>query len=125
MLDPDLQVIRSAPGARGYVGDVRFSEDGALMAARGNDSTVSLYDVDSQQRIGDPITTSQGAAIDINPAGTELAIAGPDGVVIWSLDRAEWIDAACRIADRNLAPAERETYLAGLDGDGVACQQVD
>jgi WD40 repeat protein len=123
-LDPNLRVVASVPGARGWVSDVRFSDDGALMAARGNDDTVTLYDVDSQQRIGDPITISQDATIDINAAGTELSIAGPDGVVIWSLDRGVWIDAACRIADRQLTSAERETYLAGLDQDTNTCQSV-
>jgi len=85
---------------------------------------LTLYDVDSQQRIGDPITVSQDAAIDVNPAGTELSIAGPDGIVIWSLDRAVWIDAACRIADRQLTAAERDTYLAGLDQEANTCQSV-
>jgi hypothetical protein len=54
-----------------------------------------------------------------------LAIAGPDGVVVWSLDRAAWINAACRIADRTLTVAERHTYLAGLDQGGDTCQSLD
>lgn len=124
-LDSSLRVIASVPGARGWVSDVRFSNDGALLAARGNDDTVSLYDVASVERIGDPIALPDNATIDVNPAGTELSIAAPDGVVIWSLDRARWTNAACHIADRDLTPAERDTYLAGL-GDGAAtCQSVD
>ena len=104
---------------------MRFSGDGGLLAARGNDNTVALYDVASQQRIGDPITIPQDATIDVNPAGTELSIAAPDGIVIWSLDRATWIDAACRIADRNLTEAERDTYLSGLGGEAATCQSGD
>src|SRR5262249_49394815 len=47
LLDPELRVIASVPGARGWVADLRFSGDGRLLAARGNDDTVSLYDVTS------------------------------------------------------------------------------
>jgi len=124
LLDRDLRVIASVPGARGWVSDLRFSGDGALLAARGNDDTVSLYDVATHERIGDAIAVSD-AAIDVNPAGTEMAIAEPGGVLIWSLDRAVWLDAACRLAGRDLTPAERDTYLTGLDKSGDTCQALD
>jgi hypothetical protein len=125
LLDRDLHVVASVPGARGYVSDVRFTSDGALLAARGNDETVSLYDLAAHQRVGDPITVPTDGVIDVDPAGTELAIAGPDGIVIWSLDRATWIDAACQIADRDLTQAERDSYLAGLDQDVETCPAID
>ena len=125
LLDSNLAVIASLPGARGFVSDLRFSADGALLAARGNDDTVSLYNVATRERIGDPIAAAADDIIDVNPDGTELAIAKPDGVVIWSLDRATWIAAACRIADRHLTPAERDSYLAGLDKGEDACASLD
>jgi hypothetical protein len=85
---------------------------------------VSLYKVATHERIGDSIPVGTDSAIDVSPAGTELAIAGPHGVVVWSLDRAVWLEAACRVADRNLTAAERRTYLAGLDSNGDTCQAL-
>ena len=53
------------------------------------------------------------------------AIAGPGGVAGGTSTGPSRLDAACRVADRNLTPAERETYLAGLDNRGDTCQSFD
>jgi WD40 repeat protein len=113
-----LRPVGTFPGARGGVDSIQFSRDGSVMLAASNDQTVSVYDVATRTRIGDPLPTSSpliftgwlrpdGRAVDLNEAG---------GVAVWDIDPAHLARAACRLAGRNLTRAEWDTYL-GEFGD--------
>ena len=36
------------------------------------------------------------------------------GIVVWDLDPAHWVDAACQLAGRNLTHAEWDQYIGDL-----------
>ena len=52
-----LQPLADLPGARGAVNTLQFSDDGTTLLATSLDQTVSVYDVATGTRLGDPIPT--------------------------------------------------------------------
>ncbi len=125
LLDPkDLSLQATLPGARGWASTLRYSADGRLLLARANDNTISLYDVQSRQRIGDSIASGNADA-DLRPDGRELLVAGDDGtgVLAWNLDPLTLSQAACDVAGRNLTRPEWDTYIGHLDSYHQICPQ--
>jgi WD40 repeat protein len=116
-----LKPLDSFPGVRGLVnsGGLKFSADGKVLSARSFDRTVSVYDVATHTRLGDPIpldvTSPQGGS-SLRADGATVAIGGGsgDGVAIWDLDPQHLARAACRLAGRNLSQTEWDTYLGDL-----------
>ena len=53
-----LERIADLPGARGEVNTLQFSRDGTVLLATSLDQTVSVYDVASGTRLGDPIASA-------------------------------------------------------------------
>lgn len=113
---PSLTELGTLPGARGEINSLQFSDDGSLLLATANDSTVSLYDATSGQRLGDPIPSDAPFIIPgfLRPDGTQLLVDVAGGVAAWDLDPRHQFDAACAIAGRQLTAAEWRTYLADL-----------
>ena len=111
-----LTPVGSFPGARGLVARMGFSADGKLLVAVSHDRTVSIYDVASRVRIGDPIPielfTPNTASL--RPDGTAVAIGDGNGIAIWDLNPEHLQTAACRLAGRNLTPTEWDAHLAAL-----------
>jgi WD40 repeat protein/DNA-binding SARP family transcriptional activator len=102
---------------------IGFSPDGRLLAVAGVNGTVRLVDVASRQPIGDPFVGAGTSppAQPFRPDGRFLALSGNRGAAVVTLDFAEWRADACRLAGRNLTPAESREYL-GTDGPRVnAC----
>ena len=128
LYDPvTLQQVASLPGARGFVQQLQFSDDGTVLMGMGNDNSVSLYDVATATRIGDPIVlpsvlTSWAA---LTPDGHEMTTTYPEGgaVTIWDLDPEHWVTAACAIAGRNLTREEWTTYIGDLGSYRATCPQ--
>ena len=120
IFDPDtLAETASLPGARGYNQQLRFSADGSVLLAAANDGTVSLYDVASRARLGDPLQLGDNDSVPVNlrADGLEAAFGyyGEDfGAVLWDLDPEHWANAACAIAGRNLTPEEWTTFIGDL-----------
>ena len=71
---------------------------------------MSIFDVDSGIRLGAPISIPDGDAevIGLSLDGTTLVLGGgaTNGVQVWDLRPQTWIDAACRLAGRNLTAEE-------------------
>ena len=115
-----LQQLGSYPGARGLVNSITFSADGAVLTARSFDGTLSIYDVPSRTRIGDPIQGTGAVRAD----GRAVAINDDDnGVAIWDINPEHLATAACRLAGRNLTAAEWDTHLAALGEYRSTCPQ--
>jgi WD40 repeat protein len=120
-----LTPIRTFGGSRGYVQNVFGTVDGTMIAAKGGDRSVTLFDVASGVRLGTPITLADDVvnAIALDPAGTRLAVNGVDGVQIWDLDPDRWVEAACELAGRNLTREEWATNVGELAPYGATCER--
>jgi hypothetical protein len=107
-LDPLGPPVAGLPAA---VEQIAFSADGRILAVRGTD-TATLIDVPARVVLGVPIAT-RGAVegIAVRPDGAELALHSPDGVLLWDLRPGSWEAAACRIAGRDLTPAEWHAHV--------------
>ena len=59
----------------------------------------------------------------LRPDGGELLVNIPADVAAWDLDPDAHLEAACRIAGRQLTPAEWATYLGGFAGYRATCPE--
>ena len=120
-----LQPVGSFPAARGLITGLRFSADSKILTALSHDRTVSIYDVATHTRIGDPIhveaQTNQG--VSLAPDRMAVAIGGGDGIAIWDFDPDHLAAAACRLAGRNLTPTEWDSHLAELGAHRPTCPE--
>jgi hypothetical protein len=122
-----LEPMGSFPGARGLVssGGLHFSTDGRILLATSFDRSVSVYDVASRTRLGDPISmaspTAAGGGGSLRPDGMAVATGG-NGIAIWDLHPKHLVTAACRFAGRNLTRTEWNAYLSSLDDYRRTCR---
>ncbi|HUS42344.1 MAG TPA: BTAD domain-containing putative transcriptional regulator [Ilumatobacteraceae bacterium] len=124
--DPEtLEPLGVFAGARGEVNTLQFSDDGSMLLAGANDQTVSLFDVDTRQRIGDPIATLSPLSSPgfLRPDGKELAVNQRGAVVLWNIDPQYLAGAACRLAGRNLTELEWNTLLGDIGPYRATCSQ--
>jgi WD40 repeat protein len=118
-----LAPVATFPGARGEINSLQFSRDGSLLLATSNDQTVSLYDVATGTRLGDPVATAAPFIVPgfLHPDGRSVAVTARQGVAVWDVDPAHLLEAACRTAGRNLTRGEWTTYLEDLGPYRTTC----
>jgi WD40 repeat protein len=131
LFDPDtLKPKVSLPGANGFIQYLPLSDDGSTLLGRGNDGLVSLYDLRSASRLGDPMSTRADPTCnclrvslrsDGLQAGTTSGATGSTSV-LWNLDPRDWAEAACASAGRNLTKQEWATYIGDLGEYRATCQ---
>jgi DNA-binding SARP family transcriptional activator/WD40 repeat protein len=125
-----LEPVRSFGGSRGLVFSLSGTGDGSLIAASGGDQRVSVFDVASGVQLGRPIdmTADERNFVALSHDGRWLVFGGqPNGNdgpewedaedkagQMWNLDPESWTAAACRLAGRNLTPAEWSSFIGGL-----------
>jgi DNA-binding SARP family transcriptional activator/WD40 repeat protein len=123
-----LQPIRSFGGSRGFVQEVISSLDGSLIAVRGGDRSVTLFDVASGARIGTPIDVpnEQESLVALSEQGDRMAIGGGDeaGIQIWNLEPPRWVVAACQLAGRNLTRDEWSSHIGDLAPYRATCPDL-
>lgn len=121
-----LKPLRTLSGTRGG-STISADADGRLAMATGDDRSVTLYDVDSGEQIGDRITVpgTEPRATALRPDGLEMMIGGgiDRDMMAWDLDPKHWITAACTLAGRNLTREEWDTYFGGLGDYRSTCPQ--
>lgn len=118
-----LLPVAKYPGARGEVTTLAFSRDGRVLLVGSNDQTVSVYDVATRTRIGDPLPTRSPQTFQgsLRPDGAAVALNTRDGVAVWNIDPAHLAAAACRLAGRNLTRLEWNTYLGDVGSYRKTC----
>jgi WD40 repeat protein len=121
-----LEPLRTFGGSRGFIQQLVGTGDGSLIATKGGDRSVSLYDVATGTRIGTPITIADDPFdfFVLSTNGTRLAIPSADGVQIWDLEPDHWVDAACRVAGRNLTREEWDTNIGDVAPYRATCPAV-
>jgi WD40 repeat protein len=129
MYDLDtLEPIRSFGGSRGLITQLEGTADGTLIATKGGDHNVIVYDVTSGTRIGTPIAIPDNESnwMDLSLDGRWLATggeaaAGQHATQIWNLDPQAWITAACQLAGRNLTRDEWDANIGSLTAYRPTC----
>jgi DNA-binding SARP family transcriptional activator/WD40 repeat protein len=121
-----LKPVANFPGARGEVNTLQFSRDDSVFLATSNDQTVSIYDIASGVRIGDPITTAAPFIYPgwLRPDGKAVAVTAREGVTVWDIDPAHLAEAACQLAGRNLTQTEWNTYLESPGNYPATCPRL-
>ena len=124
-----LEPIRTFDGSLGFIQEVIGTADGSLILTRGGEGWVNLYDVASGIRIGAPIpipVEDEFQTVSIALDGSRMAIGGgiENGYQIWDLDPDHWVEAACRLAGRNLTEEEWATNIGDLAEYGPTCPQL-
>ncbi len=119
--------IGDFPGESGQVSRIQFSHDGGLALVSSNDQSLSLYDVTTRSRLGDPIDADsppdwQGA---LRPDGKALAVTVADGIEIWDLDPDHLATATCKMVGRNLTRTEWATYMSDFGAYRRTCPDLD
>jgi hypothetical protein len=118
-----LEPIAVLPGARGEVNSLQWSDDERVLLAASNDQTVSVYDVATWTRIGDPIPSEAPFTFPgyLRPDGAAVTVTVRGGVEVWDIDPEHLLEAACRMAGRNLTETEWESYLGSLGEYRTTC----
>lgn len=100
-------------GHTDWVNSVSFSPDGKMLASGSVDGTVILWDVATRRQIGRPLNQGgEVTSVAFHPMGGILASGARDtSVILWRMNLDAWKEAACRIANRDLTPAEWVRYF--------------
>src|SRR5581483_7748628 len=103
-------------GSFGGIGELRFSPDGATLAAGGS-LGVQLWDVQTARPVGPRLGTAlpegpKRFTPTWSPDGRTLVVSGGDPpFLIYRVDLHEWRQAACAMAGRSLTDAEWRQYF--------------
>jgi len=110
LLDASGVPVRPAVDAHdGPAGPVSFSADGRTFVVGGADGRVTVWDGRTGEPLGDIAPAAPGVRTHpaFRPDGHTVTIVSTDGAVhTWDARPEEWVAAACRIAGRELTPAE-------------------
>ena len=132
ILELDAQSLE--PVGEPFPGDVQvdglmgLSDDAKrLMVADGLFRTTMLvYDVATRTLLGEPIVLDSGTELGwaaIRPDGLEVAVDSDEGIVVWDLDPAHWVEAVCQSVGRNLTQAEWDEYVGDLAAYRSTCPE--
>jgi DNA-binding SARP family transcriptional activator/WD40 repeat protein len=123
-----LEPIATFPQVRGRIEAIEFSEDGRLLLVGSANQTLSIFDVATRTRLGDPIDTggpivAGNAGPVLRPDGNAVAVNGRDGLAVWNIEPDRLAEAACRIAGRDLTRAEWDAYLGDVGAYRATCPE--
>ena len=99
----------------GWVPEIEVSPDGRVMATIGSDGDVTLWDTRTWRPYGQPVTDTGGLGwLTYSTDGRALRVFFEEGELVEiSTDPADWVEAACSAAGRNLTPQESAVILPG------------
>ena len=79
--------------------------------------SMRIYDVATRRLLGDPVeldSDPESSWVMPRLDGMDTAIDTVDGILVWDLDPAHWVEAACQLAGRNLTHEEWDGYIGEL-----------
>lgn len=126
--DPDtLASVRSLSKPSGGSRTLSAASDGHTVLNTGFTNRMTLFDLATGTRLGDPILADPAPMLDVpagalSPTGEVMLVNITDGIHVWSLDSASLYDAACAIAGREFTEAEWSTYLRDLGDQRATCE---
>ncbi len=91
-----------------------FSPDGTILASRSSDATIRLWDVASQQLIGESfqgLNGSIGSETFSADGRTLISFDGAATIRLWDISPQSSSERACRIAGRNLSMDEWVQFI--------------
>ncbi len=89
---------------------IAFSMDGKILVSKGNYSDIVLWDVESGQPIGEPLT---GQIFVFSPDGNTLAATSSEHIVLWDINPQSWVAKTCQRVGRNFTRMEWAKYFPG------------
>ncbi len=112
----------TGPQAAQFVNSVAFSPDGRLLALGKTRGTLLLRDAGTLQPFGEDMPGHNGQFVNslafspnsLTLASTSVKSGNERVVILWDLNPSSWQALACRIANRNLTPAEWTQHLGAL-----------
>ena len=128
-----LEPVRSFGGSRGLTYGGVGTADGSMIATSAGDGGITLFDVASGIQIGGSIARDADELnrVKLSLDGRWLAVGGQPLEVegekitqIWDLDPDSWVEAACRVAGRNLTENEWNEYLGDLAPYRLTCPSI-
>lgn len=100
-------------GEKRFITQVAFPSDSrspvAKEMAAGGESGIHFWDAESKRIMSEPLKGPRSVwHMSLSPQGTRIAASFGGGfpLQVWSLETSEWIERACRIANRDLRPTE-------------------
>lgn len=105
---------------------VTFSPDGEMLASATNNSTILLWQVDSEEcsdawnpatcqpiQLGTPLTGHNAQVQNVVfLSDTKLVSSSADGqLILWNLDKKFWYEHACHVVGRGFTESERLQYI--------------
>jgi len=99
----------------GFVLDLELSLDGSMLAARGTDGDVTLFDTATWRPYGKPITDGLLWGFMVFTPGQLRIFSELGSVTTVAIDPDAWVEAACRVANRDLSPEEFALVNPGED----------
>jgi DNA-binding SARP family transcriptional activator/WD40 repeat protein len=101
--------------AAGFVAGLAASADGRLLASLGTDGDLMLWDAATWRPYGKPLADNHGwGVLTFSPDSDRLRVLYEDHTLLdMSVREADWVAAACHLANRDLTPEESAVIRPG------------
>jgi WD40 repeat protein len=113
-LGPSISQPLPMVGHTASVTSLAFSRDGKTLASGSANQELVLWDVETQQSIGEPLSSEAAAtsALAFTTDGAELFAGGSAGQLQrWAVGFEQWSERICTLAGRNLTRQEWEQFF--------------